>query len=102
MMVASKRLGMAVLPRLPRTRTLVVAVGILVRLYTDLLWFREVGKARVFWGVIGARLVLTVVAAAATGAFVAANLWRAERLARRSRQRGSEWPEPTGDRKSVV
>src|SRR5437773_4281587 len=105
MMVASKRLGMAVLPRLPRTRTLVVVVGIpvplwavivLARLYTDLLWFREVGKARVFWGVIGARLVLTAVAAAATGAFVAANLWRAERLARRSRQRGTEWPEPTG------
>src|SRR6266540_1553536 len=105
MMVASKRLGMAVLPRPPRTRTLVVAAGVLVllwaiirvaHLYTDLLWFREVGKTQVFWGVLTARLVLALVAATATGAFVAANLWRAERLARRSQQQGAEWPEPTG------
>ncbi len=104
-MVASKRLGMAVLPRPPRTRTLVVAVGVLLllwaviavtHLYTDLLWFREVGKARVFWGVLGARLLLCVVAATVTGAFVAANLLRARRQARRSRQQGDEWPEPTG------
>src|SRR6266508_158437 len=105
MMVASKRLGMSVLPRPPRTRTLVVAAGVLVllwaiirvaHLYTDLLWFREVGKTQVFWGVLTARLVLALVAATATGAFVAANLWRAERLARRSQQQGAEWPEPTG------
>jgi uncharacterized protein len=104
-MVASKRLGMAVVPRPPRTLILVVAVGGLVllwvivtaaRLYTDLLWFREVGKTRVFWGMLGARLLLGLVAATVTGAFVAANLWRAERVARSRRRQGGEWPEPTG------
>jgi uncharacterized protein len=104
-MVALKTLRIAVLSRPPRTRTLVVAVAALVllwaiialaRLYTDLLWFREVDKTRVFWGVLAARLVLTVVAGAVTGAFVAANLWHAQRLARRSQQQGGEWPAPTG------
>ncbi|HYY88962.1 MAG TPA: UPF0182 family protein, partial [Chloroflexota bacterium] len=96
---------MAVLPRPPRTRTLLVAIGVLLllvavillaRLYTTLLWFREVGKTRVFWGVLGARVLLFLVAAAVSGAFAAANLLRAQRLARRSRQQDDEWPEPTG------
>src|SRR6266508_4608829 len=103
-MVVSKGLGMAVLRRPPGARTLAVAVGALVvlwalgglaRLYTDLLWYREVGKTRVFWGVLDARVVLVLVAAAGTGAFVAANLWRAERLARRSKQQGVEWLGPS-------
>ena len=103
-MVVSKGLGTALLRRPPRARTLVVAVsalgflwalGGLARLYTDLLWYREVGKTRVFWGVLDARVVLVLVAAAGTGAFVAANLWRAERLARRSKQQGVEWLGPS-------
>jgi uncharacterized protein len=84
----------------PRTRTLVVAGGLLVlvwalaglaRLYTELLWFGEVGKIRVFWGVLEARVVLALVAGVGTGALVAANLWAVERLARRH---GAGWPEP--------
>ena len=94
---------MAALGRLPRTRVLVVAGGVLGLVwllgglaagYTELLWYREVGKTRVFWGVLAARAVLALVAGVGTGALVAANLWVAERLARRLRQHGAGWPEP--------
>ena len=94
---------MAVFRGPPRTRTLVVAGGLLVlvwalaglaRLYTELLWFGEVGKTRVFWGVLEARVVVGLVAGVGTGAFVAANLWAVEWLARRSRQQGTGWPDP--------
>src|SRR6266540_396593 len=103
-MVVSKGLGMAVLRRPPGARTLAVAVGALVvlcalsglaRLYTGLLWYRQLAETRVLWGVLDARVVLVLVAAAGTGAFVAANLWRAERLARRSKQQGVEWLGPS-------
>jgi len=94
--VASKGLGLVVRRRWPRTRTLVVAAGLLVlvwlvsslaRLYTDLLWFHEVGKTRVFWGVLGARLVLALVAGAGTGVFLAVNLRFAALATRRARWR---------------
>src|SRR6266545_3823853 len=90
---------MAALGRLPRTRILVVAgavlgfvwvLGGLAAGYTELLWYREVGKTRVFWGVLEARVVLALVAGVGTGALVAANLWVTERLARRH---GAGWPE---------
>src|SRR6266496_2898767 len=90
--VASKGLGVAVLRRPPRARTVVVAAGCvllvwllfsLAGLYTDLLWFREVGKTRVFWGVLGARGLLAVGAGVGTGAFLVANLRVAARRARR-------------------
>ncbi len=96
---------MAVLGRLPRTRTMMVAGAVLVLpwvlggvavLYTDLLWFREVGKTPVFWGVLEARVVLALVAGVGTGAFAAANLWVAERLAPRIRRQGPEPPDPPG------
>ncbi|HYT26981.1 MAG TPA: UPF0182 family protein, partial [Actinomycetota bacterium] len=70
---------MAVLRRPPRTRTLVVAASLLVLvwllfalagLYTDLLWFQEVGKAQVFWRILGARFALALVAGAGTGLFL--------------------------------
>jgi uncharacterized protein len=86
---------MAVFRRPPRLRTLVAAGAILVavwalaglaRLYTELLWFREVGKTQVFWGVLEARVALGLVAGVGTGSFVAANLWVAERLGRRGGQ----------------
>jgi uncharacterized membrane protein (UPF0182 family) len=93
-MVASKGLRVAVLRRPPRARTLVVAAGCVVlvwllftlaHLYTDLLWFREVGKTRVFWGVLGARVLFAVSAGVGTGAFLVANLrlvaWAARRQA---------------------
>ncbi len=93
---------MAVFRRPPRPRTLVVAgclvvlvwalVG-LARLSTELLWFREVGKTQVFWGVLGARVVLALLAGVGTGAFVAANLWVAERAARQARRQDAGWPE---------
>ena len=91
---------MAALGRLPRTRILVLAgavlgfvwvLGGLAAGYTELLWYREVGKTRVFWGVLEARVVLALVAGVGTGALVAANLWVTERLARRH---GAGWPEP--------
>src|ERR671931_2846763 len=92
--VASKGLGVAVLRRPPRARTLVVAASCVVlvwllftlaRLYTDLLWFREVGKTQVFWGVLGARALLALGAGVGTSAFLAANLWVVEWAARRAR-----------------
>jgi uncharacterized membrane protein (UPF0182 family) len=89
---------------LPRTRILLVAAGVLVlvwavgglaRLCTDLLWFGEVGKTRVFWGVLEARVALALLAGAGTGAFAAANLWVAERRVRRVRPPGDTgWPDP--------
>src|SRR5919197_4415027 len=90
--VASKGLGVAVLRRPPRARTLVVAAGCIVlvwllftvaRLYTDLLWFREVGKTQVFWRVLGARTLLAVGAGVGTGAFLVATLRVGARAARR-------------------
>src|SRR5919198_6743511 len=90
--VASKGLGVAVLRRPPRARTLVVAASCVVlicllftlaRLYTDLLWFREVGKTQVFWRVLGARALLALGAGVGTGAFLVANLRVVARAARR-------------------
>ncbi len=92
-MVASKGLGVAVLRRPPRTRTLVVAASLLVLvwllfalagLYTDLLWFQEVGKAQVFWRILGARFALALVAGAGTGLFLVVNLRLASRAAARA------------------
>jgi uncharacterized membrane protein (UPF0182 family) len=68
--------------------------GALARLYTDLLWYREVGKTQVFWGVLEARVALALTAGVGTGAFAAANLWVAERLARRTWQQGAGWQDP--------
>jgi uncharacterized protein len=94
--VASKGLGVAVFRHPPRARTVVVAAGCVVLvwllftlagLYTDLLWFREVGKTRVFWGVLGARALLAVGAGVGTGAFLVANLRVVAWAARRARRR---------------
>jgi uncharacterized protein len=84
----------AVLRRPPRARTVVVAAGCVVlvlllftlaRLYTELLWFREVGKSQVFWRILGARALLAVGAGVGTGVFLVANLrvvmWAARRRA---------------------
>jgi uncharacterized protein len=60
---------------------LVWAAGALARFYLDLLWFREVGKTQVFWGVLSAQAALGVVTGLGTAAVVAGNLWVAQRIA---------------------
>jgi uncharacterized membrane protein (UPF0182 family) len=95
----------AVARRLPGRGPLVVLVvaGILVvliwpaaglaRLYYDLLWFREVGKTQVFWGVLGTRAGLGLVAGLGTAAMVGGNLWMARRIAGRDRPVPVEEPD---------
>jgi uncharacterized membrane protein (UPF0182 family) len=68
-----------------------VAAGVLVvlvwagsglaRFYLDLLWFREVGKTQVFWGVLGAEAGLGLLTGLGTAAIVGGNLWVAQRIA---------------------
>jgi len=56
-------------------------------LINEYAWFREVGKTRVFWGVLGARALLAVGAGVGTGAFLVANLWVVARAAEHARLR---------------
>jgi uncharacterized membrane protein (UPF0182 family) len=60
---------------------LVWTVSGLARLYLDVLWFREVGKAQVFWGVLGAKVSLGLLTGLGTAAVVGGNLWVAQRIA---------------------
>jgi uncharacterized membrane protein (UPF0182 family) len=62
---------------------LLAAIGSITRFYTDLLWFREVGKTQVFWGQISAKLTLGLLAGLGTAIVVGANLWLVERLSPR-------------------
>jgi len=62
---------------------LLAAVGSLSSFYTDLLWFREVGKTPVFWGQLRAKVVLGLLAGVGTALIVGVNLWLVERLAPR-------------------
>jgi uncharacterized membrane protein (UPF0182 family) len=62
---------------------LLAAIGSLSSFYTDLLWFREVGKTPVFWGQLRAKAVLGLLAGAGTALIVGLNLWLVERLAPR-------------------
>src|SRR4029453_17236702 len=79
----------AVVPRPPRRWPLVVAGILLVlvwvtsglaRFFLNLLWFREVGKTQVFWGVLGAEVSLGLGTGLGAAAIVGGNLWMAERL----------------------
>jgi uncharacterized membrane protein (UPF0182 family) len=79
----------AVVHRPPRRWPLVVAGILLVlvwvtsglaRFFLSLLWFREVDKTQVFWGVLGAEVGLGLVTGLGTAAIVGGNLWMAERL----------------------
>jgi uncharacterized membrane protein (UPF0182 family) len=84
----------AVVHRPPRRWPLVVA-GILVvlvwaasdlaRFFLDLLWFGEVGKTQVFWGVLGAEVGLGLLTGLGTALIVGGNLWMAQRIAVPSR-----------------
>jgi uncharacterized membrane protein (UPF0182 family) len=60
-----------------------VAVGSLSRWYTDLLWFREIDKADLFWGALRAKVVVGLLAGLGTALIVGVNLWVVERLAPR-------------------
>jgi uncharacterized protein len=86
----SEEVQVAVAHRPPRRWPLVVAGILLVlvwaasglaRFYLDLLWFREVGKTQVFWGVLSAEVGLGLLTGLATAAIVGGNLWVAQRIA---------------------
>jgi uncharacterized protein len=79
----------AVVHRPPRRWPLVVAGILLVlvwvtsgmaRFFLNLLWFREVGKTQVFWGVLGTEVGLGLLTGLGTAVIVGGNLWVAERL----------------------
>jgi uncharacterized membrane protein (UPF0182 family) len=62
---------------------LLAAVGSLSRFYTDLLWFQELDKTGVFWGLLRAKFILGLLAGVGTALIVGVNLWLVERLAPR-------------------
>jgi uncharacterized protein len=79
----------AAVPRPPRRWPLVVAGILLVlvwaasglaRFFLNLLWFREVGKTQVFWGMLGAEVGLGLLTGLGTAVIVGGNLWVAERI----------------------
>jgi uncharacterized protein len=53
--------------------------------WLDLLWFREVGKTQVFWGVLGVEIGLGLLTGLGTALIVGGNLWVAQRIAVPSR-----------------
>jgi uncharacterized membrane protein (UPF0182 family) len=59
------------------------AVGSVSRFYTDLLWFREIDKSDLFWGVLRTKTLIGLLAGLGTAAVVGVNLWIVERLAPR-------------------
>jgi uncharacterized protein len=91
----------AAVHRPPRRWPLVVA-GILVvliwaatglaRFFLDLLWFREVGKTQVLWGVLGTEVGLGLLTGLGTAVIVGGNLWMAERLSVAAGRRPVEEP----------
>ena len=85
---------MAAVHRPPRRWPLVVAgvlvvlvwlVSSLARFWLDLLWFREVDKTQVFWGVLGVEIGLGLLTGLGTALIVGGNLWVARRIAVPSR-----------------
>ena len=61
-----------------------LAIG-LARFWLDLLWFREVGKTQVFWGVLGVEIGLGLLTGLGTALIVGGNLWVAQLIAVPSR-----------------
>jgi uncharacterized protein len=53
----------------------------LAQFYLDLLWFGEVGKTQVFWGVLGAEVGFGLLTGLGTAVIVGGNLWVAQRIA---------------------
>jgi uncharacterized protein len=84
-----EQLRVAAVHRPPRRWPLLVAGIVLVlvwassglaRFFLDLLWFREVGKTQVLWGVLGTEVGLGLLTGLGTALIVGGNLWVAERL----------------------
>jgi uncharacterized membrane protein (UPF0182 family) len=59
------------------------AVGSVSRFYTDLLWFREIDKSSLFWGMLRTKTFIGLLAGLGTAVIVGVNLWMVERLAPR-------------------
>ena len=59
------------------------AVGSVSRFYTDLLWFREIDKTGLFWGMLRTKTIIGLLAGLGTAVIVGVNLWMVERLAPR-------------------
>jgi len=59
------------------------AVGSVSRFYTDLLWFREIDKTSLFWGMLRTKTLIGLLAGLGTAVIVGVNLWMVERLAPR-------------------
>jgi uncharacterized protein len=59
------------------------AVGSISRFYTDLLWFREIDKTGLFWGMLRSKVFVGLLAGLGTALIVGVNLWMVERLAPR-------------------
>jgi uncharacterized protein len=59
------------------------AVGSVSRFYTDLLWFREIDKTSLFWGMLRTKAFIGLLAGLGTATIVGVNLWMVERLAPR-------------------
>jgi uncharacterized membrane protein (UPF0182 family) len=59
------------------------AVGSVSRFYTDLLWFREIDKTALFWGMLRTKFFIGLLAGLGTALIVGVNLWLVERLAPR-------------------
>jgi uncharacterized membrane protein (UPF0182 family) len=59
------------------------AVGSVSRFYTDLLWFREIDKTSLFWGMLRTKAFIGLLAGVGTATIVGINLWMVERLAPR-------------------
>ncbi|MGO4955782.1 UPF0182 family membrane protein [Luteococcus sp. Sow4_B9] len=80
--------------RLPRVLAvaglLLVAIGLYARIWTDWLWFKQLGFTNVFRTRLGTGLLLFLVFGGLTAAVVALNLWLAHRM--RPRTRGPETP----------
>jgi uncharacterized membrane protein (UPF0182 family) len=64
---------------------LIWLAGGLAGFWLNLLWFREVDKTQVFWGVLGVEIGLGLLTGLGTAVIVGGNLWVAQRIAVPSR-----------------
>lgn len=62
-----------------------ISISSIVRFYTDLLWFHEIGLAKVFWKIIWTRVGIGVAGGVIAGIVILANLEVARRAAPRYR-----------------
>ncbi len=62
-----------------------ISISSIVRFYTDLLWFHELGFAKVFWKIVWTRVGIGVIGGVLAGIMIFANLEVARRAAPRYR-----------------